>query len=44
MPRWRAEDMYPVKILRGDDAEEFTIYAVHTCHLWKGLELVKCAF
>jgi len=27
---------------RGDGAGAFSIYAVHTCHLWEGLELWKC--
>jgi len=26
----------------GDGAGAFSIYAVHTCHLWEGLELGKC--
>jgi hypothetical protein len=28
--------------LRGDGAGAFSIYAVHTCHLWEGLKLGKC--
>jgi len=40
------ECMHPIKcgVLRGDGAGAFTIYAVHTCHLWEDLELGKHNF
>jgi len=46
VPWWQAELYASCKmlaeVLGGDGAGAFTIYIVHTCHLWKGLELGKC--